>query len=120
MGIHSVADIAEVGTAEIITKSPYSALGKPYKIVGEIYKVEELPPGRYEGRWSEILLLTPNPNSPHGVTTVDYIFNGDISKIRSGQRVVCAGYFVGTYDSPNAIGGTVEAIAFVGNKVQFE
>ena len=115
MGIHSIGDTAEQSTAEIISKSPYSALGKSYILSGKVYKVEELPPGDHPGHWSEILLLTKNANSPLGVTTIDYLFNGDISKVKSGQVITCSGYFVGTFSSNNSVGGEVEAIVLVGN-----
>lgn len=115
---NSVWDRSETITAESLTKSPYSSIGKLRKITGRIYKVEELPPKGLKGRWSELLLLTDNPNSPLGTTTVDYIYNGDISKIRSGQIITCAGYFVGTFDSENAMGGKVEAVVIVGNDVR--
>ena len=120
MGIHSIGDIAAQTTAEAVTKSPYSALGKPFKITGKIYKVEELPPGDHDGHWMEILLLTENPNSPLGITTVDFLYNGDVSKIKSGQIVTCSGYFVGSYEAPNSVGGKVEAVAFVGNELRLK
>jgi hypothetical protein len=118
MGIHSIGDTATQTTAEAVTKSPYSALGKAVKLTGKVYKVEELPPGDHPGHWSEILIITNNPNSPAGVTTVDFLFNGDISKIRSGQVITCSGYFVGTFLSTNAMGGHVEALAMVGNEAR--
>lgn len=107
-------------TAEVLTKSPYSAIGKLYKITGEVYKIEELPPGTFKGHWAEILLLTNNPNSPLTVTTIDFIYNGNISKIQSGQIITCAGFFIGTFDSANAMGGKVEAVVFVGNDVRLK
>lgn len=118
MGINSVWDNSEIITAEALTKSPYSSIGKLCKISGKIYKVEELPPGEFKGHWSELLLLTDNLNSPLGITTIDFIYNGDISNIRSGQIITCAGFFIGTFDSENALGGKVEAVAFVGNDVR--
>lgn len=114
-GMLSLADPINIST---ITKSPYSLIGRICKITGRVYKIEELPPeaGR-QGKWGEILLLVENPNSPLGATTIDYIYNGDISKINSGQVISCVGYFVGTYESENAMGGTVEAVSLVGNKI---
>lgn len=65
-----------------------------------------------------MLLLTDNPNSPLGITTIDFIYNGDISKIKSGQIITCAGFFIGTFDSANAMGGRVEAVTMVGNNAR--
>jgi len=118
MGNTSVWDTADQASTETLTKSPYSAIGKLKKISGRVYKVEELPPGDFQGRWSELLLLANNPNSPLGSTTVDFMYNGDISKVRSGQRMTCAGYFVGTFESENAMGGKVEAVVLVGNDLR--
>jgi len=118
MDINDVWNEAQPTTAEVLTKSPYSAIGKLYKIKGEVYKVEELPPNRFNGRWSEILLFAKNQNSHLGVTTIDFLYNGDTSNIRSGKTITCAGYFVGTFESENAMGGKVEAITFVGNNAK--
>jgi hypothetical protein len=67
------------------------------------------------GQWSEILLLANNPNSPLGSTTIDFIFNGDAQTIDSDAPLSIAGYFVGMYESENAMGGKVECIMMVGN-----
>lgn len=109
---------AEKVQVDRLTKSPYSAIGKVFKVTGEIYKVEELPAnnGR-QGHWSEILMMTRNSNAPAGASTISYIYNGDISNINANQVVTCAGYFVGTYKSQNMMGGEVEGLVLVGNKV---
>ena len=120
MDINNVWNDAQNITAETLTKSPYSTIGKLYKITGEVYKVEELPPSNLKGHWSEILLLTKNPNSPLGVTTIDFMYNGDTSRIKSGQIITCAGFFIGTFDSANAMGGKVEAITLVGNNARLK
>ena len=110
---------SELVAASKLTKNPYSSLGKVFRMTGKVYKVEELPPSLgLKGAWGEILMLVGNPNSPLGATTVDFIFKGDISQINSGQRITCSGYFIGTFDSPNAMGGTVEAVVLVGNSVK--
>ena len=45
-----------------LTKSPYSSMGKVYRITGKVYKVEELPPTPVlTGNWGEILMLVPSP-----------------------------------------------------------
>ncbi|HEX3010183.1 MAG TPA: SPOR domain-containing protein [Bacteroidales bacterium] len=120
MGPKSVWEDSIPVTAEMLTKSPYSALGKPHKITGEVYKVEEFPPiGGLEGHWFEILLLAENPNSLLGLTTVDFMYNGDISKIKSGQLITCAGLFVGTFQSENTLGGKDETYVLVGNDLRF-
>jgi hypothetical protein len=118
MDMNQVWNDAQPTTAEVLTKSPYSAIGKLYKIKGQLYKIEELPPNNNKGRWSEMLLLTDNPNSPLGVTTIDFIYNGDVSKIKSGQIITCAGFFIGTFDSANAMGGKVEAVTMIGNNAR--
>lgn len=111
--------IAEFMHASEITKSPYSNLGKMVMVKGRVYKVEELPPDpRLPGRMHEILILTNNSNSALGATTIDCLCIGDVSKVNSDQIATCGGYFVGTYDSPNAMGGTVEALTIVGNIVK--
>lgn len=120
MDINSVWNNSKSITAEALTKSPYSAIGNLYKIIGKVYKAEELPPGESKGHWSEILLLTDNPNSPLGVTTIDFIYNGSILSIKSGQILTCAGFFVGTFESENAMGGKVEAVTFVGNNARLK
>jgi hypothetical protein len=117
-GSRSVWDSSEAITAEALTKSPYSSIGKLRKLTGKVYKVEELPPGDFSGHWSELLLLTRNPNSPLGTTTINFIYNGDISNIRSGQIMTCAGYFAGSFESENAMGGKVEAVVLVGNDIR--
>ena len=120
LGTNSVWDNSKPTTAEILTKSPYSAIGNLYKIIGKIYKVEELPPGGIKGHWSELLLLTDNPNSPLGATTIDFLYNGDITNIQSGQIITCSGFFVGTFESDNSVGGKVEAITLVGNDLRLK
>jgi len=101
-----------------LTKSPYSSLGKPCKITGRIYKLEEMPPSPgMQGSWSEILMLVGNANSPLGATTVSFIYKGDISEVNSNQTITCAGYFIGTYESQNSMGGMVEGVVLVGNKL---
>jgi hypothetical protein len=99
-----------------LTKTPYSYIGKLIKLNGQVYKIEQLPPeaGR-NGEWYEALLLCNNPNSPLGTTTIDFIFQGDGSSVNGEDYLTCGGYFVGTYESQNAMGGTVEAMALIGN-----
>jgi hypothetical protein len=103
-------------TSASITKSPYSAIGRLWRLRGQVYKVEELASNaQIPGRWSEILLLANNPNSPLGVTTVDFIYKGGAANINSEDYLTIAGYFVGTYESENAMGGKVEAAVIVGD-----
>ncbi len=105
-------------SAAALTKTPYSTLGKLVKIKGDVIKVEEIPlaPGM-TGSWAEILLLSQNQNNPLGQSTIDFLYYGDISNINAGDTLWCTGYFVGTYESQNAMGGMVEGLAFIGNKV---
>ena len=70
-----------------------------------------------QGSWSEILMLVGNANSPLGATTVSFIYKGDISEVNSNQTITCAGYFIGTYESQNSMGGMVEGVVLVGNKL---
>jgi len=103
-------------SAASLTKSPYSAIGKLWRLRGQVYKVEAMSPSLHlSGQWSEILLLANNPNSPLGSTTIDFIFNGDAQTIDSDAPLSIAGYFVGMYESENAMGGKVECIMMVGN-----
>lgn len=108
----------KIMSADEITKSPYSSLGKMVVVKGQVYKVEELPPDpNLPGKMHEILLLAKNSNSPLGITTVDCMCIGDIKGASPKQIASCGGYFVGTFNSPNAVGGTVEALVIVGNVV---
>lgn len=103
-------------SAESISKSPYSALGKLHSISGKVFKVEEFPPTLgLSGQWSEVLMLADNQNSVTGVSTIDCIYSGPVDKIKSGDRATCSGYFIGTFDSQNALGGLVESYVFVGH-----
>jgi len=109
----------QVMSAADITKSPYSNLGKMVMVKGQIYKVEELPPDpTLPGKMYEILLLTKNPNSPLGATTINCMCIGDIKGASPKQTASCGGYFVGTFNSPNSVGGIVEALVIVGNVVR--
>lgn len=99
-----------------LTKKIYPSLGKPIKLTGKVYKVEELPPdANLPGVWTEVLLLTKNPNSPMGVTTLEFLYHGDSNNINAGQFITCTGYLVGTFDSVNAMGGSVEGVLLMGN-----
>ena len=109
---------SEKVSASKLTKSPYSMLGRVVRITGKIFKVEEQPPNPdLSGSWSSILMLVGNQNSPLGVTTVNFIFNGDTTNINSGQVVTCSGYFLGSYESQNSVGGTLEGILILGNHI---
>ena len=102
--------------AAALTKNPYSSLGKLLKISGKIYRVEELPPDfGLPGHWSEISMLAPNRNAPLDTTNISFIFNGDVTDINSGHAITCAGYYIGNYESQNAMGGTLEALVIIGN-----
>lgn len=115
---NSYGPTANFMIASEITKSPYSNLGKMVMVKGRIYKVEELPPDpSLPGNMHEILMLTDNPNSPLGVTTIDCMCIGDIHGAGPKKVATCGGYFVGTFNSPNSVGGTVEALVIVGNIV---
>jgi hypothetical protein len=100
----------EVSAAQV-TKKPYSSLGKLYKLTGSVYKVVEMPSTPvHPGKWGEILLMVDNPNSAVGGETVAFEYHGDIENINPNTTITCAGYFIGTYESQNAVGGTVECI----------
>jgi hypothetical protein len=104
-----------------ITKDHYSYIGKVFSITGTVYKIERLPqtPAR-KGNWSEILMSAQNRNSPAGVTTIDVLFNGDISNINPKSRIKVAGYYIGTVESMNLLGGSVECLVFVANALQID
>ncbi len=104
-------------TAEL-TRNPYAFLGRICKISGTVYKVEAVPPDPHiRGQWCEILLLSENQNSALGATTIDFFYNGDPMCVPLNSKITCAGYFVATYESQNAFGGTVEALLVVGNAI---
>jgi len=117
VGSPSVWNTASTITADTLTRSPYSWLGKLCKITGEVYRIEELPHTQY-GQWSEILLLASNKNTHLGVTTISCHYNGQTNNIRSNEIYTCAGYFVGTYEGQNAMGGTLEGLVIVGNDIR--
>jgi hypothetical protein len=114
-GVHSVVEKTSI---EEVTKNPYAALGKVCRFTGEAYKVEACAPNPVmKGPWTDILVLVPNDNSPTGGTTVDFMCQGDLSAINSGDQVTLSGYFIGTYESKNAVGGTVEGVGIVGDSL---
>jgi len=101
---------------EEITKSPYSCIGKLYKLTGSVYKVEELPPTlNLGGQWTEVFMLVENTNSALGTTSVSFEYYGDPNDIDPNTTVMCAGYFIGIYEGENALGGIIEGIVIVGN-----
>ena len=115
LGSPSVWDASSTITVDTLTRSPYSWLGKLCKITGEVYQIEE-----QHGQWSEILLWAHNKNNPLGVTTVSFTYNGPTNNIRPNEIYTFAGYFIGTYDSQNAMGGKVEGMVIVGNDIRAE
>jgi hypothetical protein len=99
-----------------ITLKPYDALGKLCKIKGRIYRMEQASPDLKLGEdWMEIQLLCNNPKSPLGATSVDFLYKGDATSFRSGGILTLAGYFIGTFERANAMGGRVEVLSIVGN-----
>ena len=102
-----------------VTKNPYSALGKVCTFRGQAVKIEALPPNPdMQGTWTDILVAVQNANSPLGVTTVEFICKGDMTSVNAGNYITVSGYFVGTYESQNAIGGTVEGLMLVGDSLK--
>lgn len=101
---------------ESVSKSPYSSIGNIYRIIGKVYKIEQLPPMKgVSGPWTELLMLANNPNSATGVSTVDCVYSGSPDKINSGTWATCTGYFIGTADTQNILGGQIESFVFVGH-----
>jgi len=97
-----------------ITKHPYLSIGKLYKLTGRVYKVEDyLPSPKVAGKWAEIRILVENENG--GATSVFFIYNGDINELNPNTDITCAGFFVGTDEGHNAMGGPVVAYVIVGN-----
>ena len=107
-------------SAAVLTRQPLSYIGKVVKIRGTIYRVEETAlPGRTNGRrWTELLLLTQNRNSPLGVATIDVLFDGDASDLRNDEAADVTGYFCGTTIVPNALGGQAEAMMLVSSAIE--
>ncbi len=110
----------EKGGVDEISKKVYSCIGKLYTVRGRVFKVEELPPGPKGTNtdWGDVLMLVPNSNSPLGASTVEFLYAGDITQIKSQGVYEATGYFVGTYESQNALGGKVEGLLFVGNSIK--
>ncbi len=52
-----------------------------------------------------------------GVSTIDFIYQGDAYDLRAGSVVAVVGYFVGTNDTQNKLGGPVESLVLVGHKI---
>jgi hypothetical protein len=102
-----------------ITLSPYSFLGKPIRLSGTVYKIEQFAPeDSLGGTWYEVLITVQNSNSPLGATTVDFIYNGDGAAIDPQSNLTCAGYFIGMAEGPNALGGQVDIVVLAGNVVK--
>jgi hypothetical protein len=111
---------AESIPLEQLTKSPYSSLGKLCKLTGIVQQIEELPPDEMisPGKWSVILIFALNRNAPLGITSVEILYNGDTRAINPGYNITFAGYFVGTHEGQNLVGGTVEALVFITNTIK--
>ncbi len=106
-------------SATQISKQPYSAIGNLVRFKGKIYKLEQLPPSELSSStWTEMLCFVKNENSPFGTSTVDFIFEGDASNLNPNDAVIGAGYFCGTYLSPNLMGGEVECMTIIGNALK--
>lgn len=100
----------------VLSKSPYSNIGEFVVVKGRVYKIEEQPPiPDFPGKITEVLMLTENKNSPFGVTTIDCVCIGDTSHIENNKEMSCGGYFLGTFESQNSMGGAVEAFTIIGN-----
>lgn len=107
---------AQLTTLANVTKNLYSSLGILWRIEGLVYQVTELPPSAaLPGKWSEILMLSENTNSPLMETTVVFLYKGSPENINSGDVAICAGYLAGTYETQNSLGGTIEVLVIVGN-----
>lgn len=104
-----------------VTKKIYSTLGRPLKIRGEVYQVEEMRkhPNRL-GTWTQVLMLTKNPNASMGLMTVEFLYYGDSQSINPMDIITCSGYLAGLYYSDNVYGGSVEGLMLVGNHFKKE
>ncbi len=111
---------AESVPLEQLTKSPCSSLGKLCKFSGVVQQIEELPPNATlpPGKWSAILILAANRNTPLGFISLEILYNGDPEPINAGSNVTFAGYFIGTQEGQNLLGGTVECLVFVTNIIK--
>jgi hypothetical protein len=101
----------------IITKQPYSAIGKLFRVRGKIYKIEQMQPGTTGSAmvWTDILLSAPDKNNALGSSSIEFLYNGNVSDIDNKDIIDLFGYFCGTFESANAMGGTVQCLSFVGN-----
>jgi len=117
IGPDSLKTRCDTATAGQITKAPYSYIAHLIKIGGKINSIQELSPSVAAG-WHEVMLLTKNENSAFGSISIDYLYNGDVSEMKTGDAVICYGCFIGTAKSENIMGGNVEVLAIVGNRME--
>ena len=70
------------------------------------------------GKWSLIDVRVKNKNAPFGIMSVGIIFNGGPDEIDPDMRIAFAGYFVGTMEVQNLMGGNVDCPIFVTNSIK--
>lgn len=110
LGVDSPILSGKPDNAGVISRKPFTALGKQYKLIGRIYSIKEV-----SASWTEMLITATDPNSNFGIISVDFICKGDFSTLKNKATVEISGYFVGVATSKNAFGGDIDTLVLVGN-----
>jgi len=119
MTIDSIINNAENVSIVELTKSPYNYLGKIIKVHGLVRVIEQMPPDSIIlGTWHTILIACENPNSIGRITTLCVDYKGKTVNVNPDDYADVAGYFVGTYETTNLMGGVGTAYLMVGNYIK--
>jgi len=97
-----------------ISKKPFDAMGKAYKIRGKVSKIEQVAPGTI---WTHVMIMAKNKNSNFGKSNVQFIYDGDVSSVDVNDYVEIMGLFLGTFTGQNAFGADLEGYVFIGNSL---
>jgi hypothetical protein len=104
---------------EQITKNPYSSMGRLCKISGVVDEIQEMPPDKImSGRCSDILIMVKNRNASLGMSGIEIFYAGDPRDINPETTITFAGYYIGTIQTHNLMGGIVENLVFVTNSIK--
>jgi hypothetical protein len=109
-------EMADTGSIESISRSPYDYMGIICRVSGRVYKVEQAAPDGIND-WTNVALSLKNRNSPVS-QAVYFIYKGKPDDVQLKKRMAFAGYFCGTSTELNAMGGAVSVFWFVGNKIE--
>jgi hypothetical protein len=113
-------EAVEISMQEL-SMSPHASIGKFIRVLCYPYKTEKVPPNDSIGNnWFEILALADNPNAILKVTSLDIFLKNERLTLKPNTPEEITGYFIGTHDTINAMGGPVEAYVFVANSFHQE